>query len=115
METIATKSVAGNQEDSCDCDFCVEDVVLIREGRDGPINIGVGRCAASRLRELQACNPRELVLLGFYAATRGRARTKEWIHLLQEHHIHDGWFHPAPDVLAAVEATLITEARRRQL
>jgi len=70
----------------------------------GPIKIGHAADLRSRLRGLQAGNPRELTVLGYFVAPRAFER---YLHSVLMHHcLHGEWFIDCPEVRDALAVSL---------
>lgn len=77
---------------------------FIREGEAGPIKIGVGAHPEARMSTLQVSATAKLTLLGSIPGSRRIER--EWHTRFGAHHVRGEWFHPVPELMAAIEQAL---------
>jgi hypothetical protein len=81
-------------------------VYFLKQGRNGPIKMGVAGSPEDRLANLQVGNPNELHLIGQRAVEGGYREARELEEALHErfslYRIRGEWFWPTPDLLRTI-------------
>jgi hypothetical protein len=84
----------------------IEGVYFVQGVDGGLIKIGESGDVISRLRDLQACSPAVLRLIGVLEITSGsvgrQGTERAWHQKFADHRRHGEWFAPVPEPLAAI-------------